>query len=153
MLYETAINNNHWLKHPIWIAVHTGARQSAIANLTYNRDAQTISFPKAKKEAKDRTIPTHPDILPNIEAWVQNRKAPTTISNEFTLLKQSLGYGVEKDFHSFRRTLITEFENLECPENICADIVGHKKSTITYGLYSGGTNIDVMRNWLDKVKF
>tara|TARA_R110002020_G_scaffold216777_3_gene424601 strand:+ start:1026 stop:2216 length:1191 start_codon:yes stop_codon:yes gene_type:complete len=153
MLYDTAVEKNHWLKHAIWIAVYTGARQSAIANLKYNRDTQTITFPKAKKEPKDRTIPAHTDILPNLEAWVQNRKASTTISNQFTLFKQSLGFGFEKDFHSFRRSLITEFENLECPENICADIVAHKKSTITYGLYSGGTSLDVMRKWLDKVKF
>ena len=153
MLYDTAVERNHWLKHPIWIAVHTGARQSAIANLKYNRDARTITFPKAKKETKDRTIPAHTDILSNLEAWVQNRKASTTISNQFTLLKKSLGYGFEKDFHSFRRTLITEFQNLECPEHICADIVAHKKLTITYGLYSGGANLDVMRHWLDKVKF
>ena len=28
------------------------------------------------------------------------------------------------------------------PEGITADIVGHEKATITYGLYSGGTSIE-----------
>ena len=153
MLYETAIERNHWLKNTIWIAVHTGARQSAIANLIYNRDKKTIIFPRAKKEIKNRTIPAHPDILTHLDAWVQNSKSASSISNRFTEFKHSLGYGIEKDFHSFRRTLITEFENLECPENICADIIGHKKGTITYGLYSGGTGLEVMRKWIEKVRF
>ena len=74
LLYKTAIERNHWLKHPIWIALHTGARVNAIANLKYNRLDQTITFPKAKKEPKDRTIPAHPAILTSLEAWIQNRK-------------------------------------------------------------------------------
>jgi hypothetical protein len=44
-------------------------------------------------------------------------------------------------------------ENLECPEHVVADIVGHTKQTITYGLYSGGTRLDVMRKWIDKLEF
>ena len=31
-------------------------------------------------------------------------------------------------------------EQAEVPEGVTADIVGHEKQTITYGLYSGGTS-------------
>jgi len=48
-------------------------------------------------------------------------------------------------FHSIRKTVITELENAGIPEGISADIVGHEKKTMTYGLYSAGTS--------DKKKF
>jgi integrase len=64
-----------------------------------------------------------------------------------------LGYEEERDFHSFRRTFSTQLENLECPENIAQDIVGHKKQGITYSLYSGGTSLAVMRKWIEQVKY
>ena len=153
LLYETAVERNHWLKNPIWIAVHTGARKSAIAKLKYNRDEQTISFPKMKSEPRARTIPAHPEIITHLNSWEQNRKSSSSIGNQFTLLKYSLGYGEEKNFHSFRRSFITEIENLETPENIAADIVGHKKMTMGYGLYSGGASIATMKKWVEKVSF
>ena len=45
-------------------------------------------------------------------------------------------------FHSIRKTATTIFEQAGVPEGITADIVGHEKATITYGLYSGGTSIE-----------
>mgnify|MGYP001489334027 FL=1 len=35
----------------------------------------------------------------------------------------------------------TVFEQAGVPEGITADIVGHEKQTMTYGLYSGGTSV------------
>ena len=40
----------------------------------------------------------------------------------------------------FRNTVATKLESAGVPENIAADIVGHDKATMTYGLYSGGTS-------------
>ena len=40
---------------------------------------------------------------------------------------------------------------MECPENIAADIVGHKKQTMTYGLYSGGSGLKIMEKYLFEV--
>jgi hypothetical protein len=39
------------------------------------------------------------------------------------------------------------------PENIAADIVGHKKQTMTYGVYSGGASLAVMREALEWVSY
>ena len=36
----------------------------------------------------------------------------------------------------------TVFEQAGVPEGITADIVGHEKQTMTYGLYSGGTSVE-----------
>ena len=41
-------------------------------------------------------------------------------------------------FHSIRKTAATVFEQAAVPEGVTADIIGHEKQTMTYGLYSGG---------------
>jgi integrase len=56
------------------------------------------------------------------------------------------------NFHSFRRWLATELERLEVPEIVAARVVGHKLSTMTYGLYSDGADLKVLREGLEKVK-
>ena len=44
-------------------------------------------------------------------------------------------------FHSIRKTAATVFEQAGVPEGVTADIIGHEKQTMTYGLYSGGTSV------------
>jgi integrase len=152
-IHETLKEQNHWLAHTVWIAAHTGARLGAICDLSYDPEQKTIRFPAQKKEENDRIIPAHPEITKSLDYWLNNRKSKSSVSGKFTAFKSALGYGPETDFHSFRRTFITELENIECPEAITADIVGHKKQTITYGIYSSGSKIELMRKWLDKVGY
>ena len=106
-----------------------------------------------KMEPSDRLIPAHPAIRNNLLEWIKDRKAPNTISNQFSGFKQHFGFGKDKDFQFFRRTISTKLESLECPENIAADIVGHKKQNMTYGLYSGGSGLKRMRKYLFEVSY
>ncbi len=39
------------------------------------------------------------------------------------------------------------------PESITADIVGHEKKTITYGLYSGGSSMLQKIEAIEKIKY
>ncbi len=39
------------------------------------------------------------------------------------------------------------------PENVVADIVGHEKTTMTYGLYSGGLLLAVKREALARLAY
>ena len=143
-----------WLKHAVWIAAHTGARETAIANLRYDAENKTIWFPKAKKEENDRITPAHSAIWSSLEAWENGyRRSASSISGQFTLFKHSLGYTTEYDFHSFRRSFLSMCKNAMIPEGVAADIVAHKKQTISYGLYSGGNTIEVMREALEKVHY
>jgi len=152
-LYQTLVSEDDWLRHPVWIAAHTGARLGAICGLSYDSQAQTVTFPAQKREESVRTIPAHPAIAENLSYWVQNAKSASTVGSRFTKFKTRLGFGTEVDFHSFRRTFCTEMENLGCPEGITADIVGHKKTTMSYGVYSGGFKIDQMAEWLIKLSY
>jgi integrase len=63
-------------------------------------------------------------------------------SNRFDSAKTKLGLGPDKVFNSVRKTVATQLEGAGVPENITADILGHEKQTITYGIYSGGTSFE-----------
>ncbi len=75
------------------------------------------------------------------------------IGKRFGRLKTELGFGPQLVFHSLRKTVVTILENAGAPENVVADIVGHEKTTMTYGLYSGGVSLAVKREALDKLAY
>ena len=75
------------------------------------------------------------------------------IGKRFGRLKKNLGFGELHVFHSLRKTVVTLLENAGVTENLTADIVGHKKPRMTYGLYSGGNSIHVMRDALEKLSY
>ena len=68
-------------------------------------------------------------------------------------MRTDLGFGPELVFHSVRKTVATILENAGVPENVSADILGHEKTTMTYGLYSGGVSLEVKRKALAKMKY
>jgi integrase len=63
------------------------------------------------------------------------------------------GQGSELVFHSIRKTVVTLLENAGVPEGVAADIVGHEKPTMTYGLYSGGASLKVKREAIEKLGY
>ena len=75
------------------------------------------------------------------------------IGKRFRKLKDNLGFKSQYVFHSIRKTVVTIFENAGVPENVVADIVGHEKTTMTYGLYSGGVSLVVKIKALDKLAY
>ena len=75
------------------------------------------------------------------------------IGKRFGRLKTRTGLGHEYVFHSIRKTVITVFENLGVSEGLTADIVGHEKKTITYGLYSAGHSIRNKSGAIDKLSY
>jgi hypothetical protein len=46
-----------------------------------------------------------------------------------------------------------EMQNKGVPENVVADIVGHEKTTMTDGLYSGGLSLAVKQEALAKLAY
>ena len=47
-------------------------------------------------------------------------------------------------FHSFRKSVATQFETAGVPENVTARVLGHEINTMSYGLYSGGVSFEVL---------
>ena len=150
------------LKLLIRIAAYTGARREELCNPTTVFDQDTIMIVDAKTSAGTRTVPVHDAIKPLINDWVVARKnlkpnrfgdMSDAIGKRFSRLKTELGYGKPLVFHSIRATVATLLENAVVPEGVSADIVGHEKPNITYGLYSGGSSLDVKRKAINLLKY
>jgi integrase len=76
------------------------------------------------------------------------------LGKRFGRLKKSMGFAAGAQvFHSIRKSLITLMENAGVSEGVAADIVGHEKQTMTYGLYSMGSKLEVKREALAKVEY
>ncbi len=153
------------------IGAYTGCRINEIAKtkiVDVDLKRKCFKLHEAKNEASIREVPLHNDLLPLIKRLIKeskdgyliyseadnqygNRSAP--LSQRFTRVKKSLKYGDQHVFHSLRGTVATLLENAKIPENIAADIVGHKKKTMTYGLYSGGTSLKNKLEALNKIKY
>jgi integrase len=78
------------------------------------------------------------------------------VGKRFGRLKRSLGFGDDLVFHSIRKTFATVCEQQGINEGVAADLLGHEKQTMTYGLYSGGSSvtqkktvIDIIDDYLD----
>ena len=152
------------LERYIDIGQWTGMRLAEIAQLSAQESIVTvdgIECLKVKEDAKTKagsgrlvpianTLATRVSLqqLPSPPAPKLNKKTNKLVAYEaqdvgkrFGRLKTKMGYDKQRVFHSIRKTAATVFEQAGVPEGVTADIIGHEKQTMTYGLYSGGTSI------------
>jgi integrase len=155
----------------IEIAAYSGARIEEICSLTtefINLDEMTFQITDAKTTAGNRIVPLHSKLAKTIIALLdeatnsylfseltENKYGDRSnaIGKRFGHLKKNLGHSRQHVFHSIRKTFTTELERAGAAENVAADIVGHEKQTMTYGLYSGGASIEQKRDAVEKVIF
>lgn len=146
------------------IAQWTGMRLAEIAQLSAQESIVTVDGVeclKVKEDAKTkagsgRLVPITNALvarvslqqLPSPPAPKLDKKTNKLVAYEaqdvgkrFGRLKTKIGYGKQHVFHSIRKTAATVFEQAGVPEGVTADIIGHEKQTMTYGLYSGGTSV------------
>ena len=144
------------------LAMYTGARISELAGLRVDNvitaDRITcLKIEESKTNAGNRTVPIHPKIQDLVKTLITDstdgylvsgvkskggkaRRADVLGKRYGRLVRNDCKLPKSKVFHCFRNTVATKLENAGVPENIAADIVGHDKATMTYGLYSGGTS-------------
>jgi integrase len=156
----------------ITLGMYTGARIEELAMLKktdLDLKQEIIHFRGTKTKAADRQVPIHPALIPvlstteqdtsddyvipglNIDARGERGKA---LGKRFGRLKTAMGFkGREKVFHSIRKTVSTLLEQAEVLEGVAADILGHEKQTMTYGLYSGGSSLKQKREAINKLKY
>jgi integrase len=170
-LYKVAANENQTLADLILIAMHTGARIEEICSLLckdVDIKNESISIVDAKTEAGERTIPIHPFIKDRINKLLDKSKddyllsgltknkygdRSNAIGKRFGRLKKREDFSERYVFHSIRKTFTTMLENAGVGENLAADLVGHEKPRITYGLYSGGASLTVMKEAIRKISY
>ena len=144
------------------LAMYTGARISELAGLRVDNlvtvDGITcLKIEESKTNAGNRTVPVHPKIQELVQTLItdstdgylvsgvkskggKDRRADVLGKRYGRLVRNDCQLPSTKVFHCFRNTVATKLESAGIPENIAADIVGHDKATMTYGLYSGGTS-------------
>jgi len=170
-LYQAALNDDRMLADLILIAMHTGARIEEICSLLckdVDMRQESITIVDAKTEAGERTIPIHPYIKERVEKLIEGSMddyllsgltknkygdRSNAIGKRFGRLKTKHDFSSRYVFHSIRKTFTTMLENAGVGENLAADIVGHEKPRITYGLYSGGASLEVMREAINKISY
>ena len=170
-LYTEAIIQKDWtLGQLMLIGAYTGARIEEICSLKQehiNLNEKSLKITDSKTEAGVRIIPIHQTLMPVIKELMRTSDEyiianltkskfddrSNAIGKRFGRLKTKLGYSKRHVFHSIRKTFTTQLENAGVNENVTADIIGHEKPRMTYGLYSGGTNLEVKRDAVYKISF
>lgn len=153
----------------ITLGAYTGARIEELCSLKISEVAEdSFRITDSKTEAGHREVPIHSALLPVVRRLVKDSSdgyllsgltfnkygdRSNAIGKRFGRLKESLGFSDAYTFHSLRSTLITLLENAGVSENLAADIVGHEKPRITYGLYSGGATLAVKKGALERIAY
>lgn len=156
------------LKAAFMIAIYTGCRIEEIASLECaNVTDDTMNIQRAKSLSGNRDIPIHDSIKPLVAELKgnghqyllsdltadQDGGRSLGIRRGFTKIKNGLKYDGRYVFHSLRKTVATQLEQAGVPEGVAADILGHKKKTMSYGLYSGGSLFEQKREAVLKLDY
>lgn len=143
--------------------------------------AKIIDIGEGKTESSVRQIPIHPVILPVLTRLVKEAKQghlfytlkpagrdkkrghepskrfgyyrDKTFPETVHVINERGHRRSEVNFHSFRRSFITACENAGIPEPTIKQIVGHSRSSLTYGLYSRGVDLKLLRQAINKLTF
>ncbi|MCP2669544.1 tyrosine-type recombinase/integrase [Maricaulaceae bacterium EIL42A08] len=151
-----AASSSKWLAKTVEIALFTGAREGAIARMSYDSKNDWLLFPRQKSEGGDRYVPCPDALRETVKDWVAHPKSASAISGQFTEAKKAAGFdGPEhknkRVFHSLRHMTTSRFSDLGVPEHIAARIVGHKTQTMTYGHYGSKGDVEALREWINKL--
>ena len=153
----------------IALGAYTGARIEELGRLTAETcQGGVFTIRKSKTDAGVRQIPIHPAVAPLVarmlEASTDGYLLPSSTDNQYGerasalgkkygRLKTAQGFGANLVFHSTRNTLITLMQRAGVSEGVAADIVGHEKQTMTYGLYSSGSEQAQKLEAISKVSY
>lgn len=167
---NTAIEKgDHELADLIRLGMYSGARIEELCALKVaDCTDDAFSITDSKTDAGIRQVPVHSELVGVVQRLKESSKndyllpgltfnkygdRSNAIGKRFGRLKQSLGFSDKKVFHSIRKTVVTQLESAGVSENLTADIVGHEKPRITYGLYSGGHSLAPMKEAIEKVRY
>jgi integrase len=153
----------------IQIGAYTGARIEELCSLKLeNVTEDRFKIEDAKTSAGIREIPIHRHIKKLVAQLKKDSEdgyllsgltfnkygdRSNAIGKQFGRLKTELGYGPDYVFHSLRKGVATQLETAGVAENVTARLLGHDFQTMSYGLYSGGVNFDVLAKALGRISW
>ena len=142
------------LRDVVDIARYTGMR---IAEICLQDETVThqgaecfyVDEKAAKTGASVRYVPVAKEIK-HIELKLRNKNA---IGKRFGRHKKAVvGDDPRKVFHSIRKNVTTFLEQGGVSEGVAADLIGHEKKTMTYGLYSGGSSMKQLQEAIGVIR-
>ncbi|MGI9365229.1 MAG: tyrosine-type recombinase/integrase [Rhizobiaceae bacterium] len=158
-IYDSLDNED--LRLLVQSAALTGMRIEEIMSSEFSAATQSIVIGNSKTEAGVRTIPLHSALNAEAIAKMQGKYRPVgeegkrsdAIGKQINRRLVGLGYkGREKTFHSIRKYVATCFENSGVDELKASRILGHNLKTMSYGLYSGGQDLEALRGTIEQLK-
>jgi integrase len=129
---------------------------------------------RVKTAASRRRIPVHSELLrigfgeylahvrqqghdylfPALKPGGPDGKRSWYISKRFTEYRRSVGVKSPATvFHCFRKNAATALERARVPENEAVQVLGHKKLTMSYGLYSGGLDLPALVQVVEAITY
>lgn len=156
-------NPLYWLPR---IALLTGMRLNEICSLEVSdiKSAEGVTYfdiPKGKTESSVRVIPVHSDLesimaflpsrgylFPHVRPGGPDKKRSWNIGKRLNRRFRAIDGG--SDFHAFRKNVAEVFERARVPDTESAQILGHAKPGMTYGVYSpNGLRIDQKKELIE----
>ncbi|MBA3596213.1 MAG: tyrosine-type recombinase/integrase [Methylibium sp.] len=166
-VYDVAADDQP-LADLIALGAYTGARIESLCALTLETSKDGVFLFDDKTDAGERQVPIHPKLKALVKRLQSNSAdgflIPSTsaskygvrsdpLSKRFGRLKESISFGPGHVFHSIRKTVATMLEQAGVPEGVAADILGHEKATMSYGLYSAGSSMAQKLRAISKVTY
>lgn len=171
-LYDAALSKrkpDHALADLIAFGAYTGCRIEELTQLKVSNFSNgAFKVEDSKTAAGIREVPVHPSLEGAIKRLTDAAgdgflldgsdegafgKRSDALGKRFGKLKTALGFGPQHVFHSIRKTVVSQLEQAGVNENTTADIVGHDKPRITYGLYSSGASMAQKAEALAKIAY
>jgi integrase len=156
------------------ISLHTGARIAEVMALKISDviivdGIECLHIDGTKSHAAIRDVPIHPSIslviqdliadgndrwlIPNTGNKQSSKSRGNAVGKRFGRLKTKMGFPSTKVFHSLRKSFVTACEQAGAIEGVVADIVGHEKQSMTFGVYSGGSSIKQRLEVMNTISF
>jgi integrase len=155
----------------VCVAAYTGLRIDELASLKVEHVAgDALRVVGGKNDNAVRTVPLHPAIKPMVAALVgsttdaylipglttggTDSKRSFYCSKTFGNLLRTAGFPKgELDFHSLRRSFAQRMEQAGVPTPTAELLMGHERTSMTFGLYSQGIDLDGLALAVGKVTY
>lgn len=163
------------LREVMLVALYTGMRLNEIASLTNGQlklegDVKYIDVTESKTTAGIRKVPLHSRIdwlyrkakkgVDGARVWPSfsdegpGKKPGGDAGKEFSRFKRSLGFNDRrKVFHSFRKNVVGQLESAGVPQNEVAQIIGHEKQGLTFGVYGKQLSLERLAEIIELVDY
>jgi integrase len=137
-------------------------------------DVQDDEAGRVKTDSSARRVPVHSELqrcgfldylaatsghpsgqlFPALKPGGPNGKLSWYYSKRFTVLRRRCGIDRPSVvFHSFRNTVATALENARVPGNEVAEILGHAKAGMSFGVYSQGLGLQELQEVVERIRY